>query len=213
MQDQWLDNYFKAKERGRFIDVGAHDGKTISNTWFFETQRGWDGVCVEPIKSVFDKLQAERKAKCYNVACSNESGKAMFTHVMKSDKDFGHPMNMLSGLTDLTNQVDRYRTDLSLSRLTDAELIEQGYLRQIEVDVCTLQSLIEPIGTHFDFCSIDTEGAELQVLQGIDFTKTRIEIFVIENNTGSRDVEEYLKSKNYTLYHKISHDEIYRLNY
>ena len=212
MQDQWLDEYFKAKERGRFIDVGAHDGKTISNSWFFETQRSWDGICVEPMPAVFDKLKAERKATCYNVACSNENGTAKFTQVVRGDKNFGHPMDMLSGLSQHTNQRERYRTDLSLSRLSDAELIEQGYLREIDVEVRTLQSLIEPMGLHFDFCSIDTEGAELQVLQGIDFDRTRIEIFVIENNTGGSEVEDYLKTKGYTLHHKISHDEIYRIN-
>lgn len=209
LQDKYLDEYFKGKEQGRYIDVGAHDGKTISNTWFFETQRSWDGICVEPIASLFPKLQENRKAICHNVACSNHNGTAMFTQVMRSDKDFGHPMDMLSGLTDLTNQIDRYRTDLSLHRLTDAQLIEQGYLRQVPVEVVRLQTLLDPYWPQYDFCSIDTEGAELQVLQGIDFDKTIIEVFVVENNTKSKDVYDYLTSKGYHLIHSVATDEFY----
>jgi FkbM family methyltransferase len=209
LQDQYLDEYFRAKERGRFIDIGAHDGKTISNSWFFETQRSWDGICVEPNAALYPKLQYNRKAICHNVACSNHDGKAMFTQVIKSDKDFGHPMDMLSGLTDLTNQHDRYRNDLSLQRLTDAELIEQGYLRQVEVEVVRLQRLIEPFGLYYDFCSIDTEGAELQVLQGIDFYRTNIEVFVVENNEGSKDVYDFLTNKGYHLIHSVATDEFY----
>ena len=50
------ENYFLNKPEGFFLDIGAHDGVTGSNTFFFE-KLGWDGICLEPIPSVFDKLK------------------------------------------------------------------------------------------------------------------------------------------------------------
>jgi len=40
---------------GRFLDIGAYDGKAFSNTMRL-TELGWGGVCVEPSPSVFPAL-------------------------------------------------------------------------------------------------------------------------------------------------------------
>ncbi len=42
-------------ERGRFLDIGAYDGKTFSNT-FRLVELGWSGVCVEPSPTAFSGL-------------------------------------------------------------------------------------------------------------------------------------------------------------
>jgi len=63
-QDSFLENnLFKKINNGFFVDIGANDGVTFSNTYFFE-KKGWDGLCVEPIPSVFEKLNQNRKCKC-----------------------------------------------------------------------------------------------------------------------------------------------------
>lgn len=50
-QDKFLnENFFKNKKNGVFIDIGAHDGITMSNSFFYEKQLGWDGLCVEQIR-------------------------------------------------------------------------------------------------------------------------------------------------------------------
>lgn len=41
--------------QGRFLDVGAYDGKAFSNTMRL-VELGWGGVCVEPSPSVFPAL-------------------------------------------------------------------------------------------------------------------------------------------------------------
>ena len=46
---------FGDKADGRFLDVGAFDGKTFSNTLAL-VERGWSGVCVEPSPTVFPAL-------------------------------------------------------------------------------------------------------------------------------------------------------------
>lgn len=42
---------------GRFMDIGAYDGKTFSNTLAL-AEFGWGGVCVEPSAAVLEKLKA-----------------------------------------------------------------------------------------------------------------------------------------------------------
>ena len=45
-QDKFLnENIFKNKRNGVFIDIGAHDGITYSNSYVFEKQLDWTGIC------------------------------------------------------------------------------------------------------------------------------------------------------------------------
>jgi hypothetical protein len=66
-QDWFLENHiFKGFKNGYFVDVGAHDGKHINNTLYFEENHNWSGINVEPIKEVYDKL-IENRPKCLNL--------------------------------------------------------------------------------------------------------------------------------------------------
>jgi hypothetical protein len=47
--DLKLDALFGQKTGGVFIELGANDGLTQSNTAFFEFSRGWTGLLVEPV--------------------------------------------------------------------------------------------------------------------------------------------------------------------
>ncbi len=59
-QDRFLlENFFRGKRGGVFVDIGAYDGETFSNSLFFERTMGWTGLCVEPLPSAFEKLQDE----------------------------------------------------------------------------------------------------------------------------------------------------------
>lgn len=56
-QDKILNELiFKNKKNGFFVDVGAHDGKDISNSLFFEEYLNWDGICIEPNAKVYKEL-------------------------------------------------------------------------------------------------------------------------------------------------------------
>ena len=48
-QDFLLDTVvFHGLRNGTFVDVGANDGVSLSNTLTFERDRGWTGLCIEP---------------------------------------------------------------------------------------------------------------------------------------------------------------------
>ena len=42
---------------GFFIEAGAFDGETFSNTLFFELKQNWTGLVVEPNPDAFEILQ------------------------------------------------------------------------------------------------------------------------------------------------------------
>lgn len=47
-QDQYVDQYFGKTNNGIFLEVGAADGVTLSNTLFLERERNWTGLLIEP---------------------------------------------------------------------------------------------------------------------------------------------------------------------
>lgn len=59
---------------GYFVDVGAFDGKTFSNTLLLELMYGWNGLCIEPNPRAYYELRRNRSAICYNVAVDFISG-------------------------------------------------------------------------------------------------------------------------------------------
>ena len=86
--------------------------------------------------------------------------------------------------------------------------------RQINVPVKTFQSIVSDQDlTHIDYCSIDVEGAEISVLKGIDFNKSDISVFSIENpiSLGNNQnlVRDYLENEGYKLVRSIGEDDIF----
>ena len=63
-----------------------------------------------------------------------------------------------------------------------------------------------------DYCNIDVEGGEISVLKSIDFPKTIIKVFTIENNYNTKDIRNHLKPFGYSLITKIAGDEVYELS-
>jgi len=58
---EWLDqNVFKGRRNGIFVDAGAGDGISNSNTLFFEMERAWDGLLIEPIPEIFARMAENR---------------------------------------------------------------------------------------------------------------------------------------------------------
>ena len=80
-QDFWVDQLLEQKEHGVFLDIGANDGVTISNSYFFEKERKWEGICVEPIADVYEKLDRSRNCHKINACVSDKNGKEVFFRI------------------------------------------------------------------------------------------------------------------------------------
>ena len=79
-QDEFLNKkFFKDKKNGFFIDIGAHNGIYFSNTYFFEKNLSWRGICIEPNPNRFKELLNNRPLSvCLNCCVSNYCGEASF---------------------------------------------------------------------------------------------------------------------------------------
>lgn len=81
-QDKFLhQKVFNGKREGVFVDIGAHDGVSFSNTYFFEKSLGWKGICVEPIPEVFERLKNNRTAICFQGCICDKYETASFLRV------------------------------------------------------------------------------------------------------------------------------------
>lgn len=196
MQDKFVDEYLNQKEGGFFIEIGAHDGISCSNTLFFEEFRNWTGICIEPGPEEFKKLNENRKSININACVSDYDGQSEFTYIE------GYSM-MLSGLSESYNYSHQNRINAEVNSYG-------GKINKMEMPVFKLQTILDNFNIKdIDYCSIDTEGSEFNIIKSIDFEKTNIKIFSIENNYGTDDIKNYLETKGYYLHTKIQWDDIF----
>lgn len=73
-------------EYGVFLEVGANDGYSQSNTYYLERHRCWDGVLIEAIPKLFNLCCAFRKtAICLHAACVDIEDKRKRVPIRDSD--------------------------------------------------------------------------------------------------------------------------------
>lgn len=197
LQDQYVnENIFKNKRNGVFLDIGANNGIAINNTLFFEKELGWTGICVEPYPSIFEQLQKNRNCICVNGCIAKETKKDIFLEVT------GYPA-MLSGLKSEYNEKHLQRIDYEIQ-------VFGGSKKEIEVQCYNINEVLtEHNMLNIDFCSLDIEGGEFNVLQTIDFDKINIHVFAIENNYHESKFKKFMKSKGYKLLDVLECDDIY----
>ena len=210
-QDKILDQeIFKGKTNGIFVEVGALDGYGASNTWFFEKERNWSGLLIEPNPIEFNKMENNQRPLSYkeNCAISDVEMDIIFLSI-------GGPCNVLSGIVEFYNPQHMNRIDRELDMYKSyPEGHELHSTREvIKMKAVKLQTLFDKYKmTDIDLISIDVEGAELKVLESIDFDKVNINCFLIENNYGLQKETEFLSSKGYTLHSNIQWDSVFIKN-
>ncbi|MEX0940424.1 MAG: FkbM family methyltransferase [Candidatus Babeliales bacterium] len=200
-QDQFIyEQFFKDDKKGFFIDIGANDGITYSNTYFFEKHLGWKGICFEPLPSAFKILQKNRSCTCINACIGSQEELAQFLAI----QGITERTDMLSGLIKKYDprHIERINRELAL----------YGGTKKIIVIPCyTLNTILEKYDIRYiDYLSIDTEGGELDILKSIDFSKIIINIIDVENNYNEPYIYNYLLKKGYQLVKRTGADEIYK---
>lgn len=192
-EDKFLyENYFKddETENGFFIELGAMDGVTYSNTLFYENQLGWNGVLIEPQVQMFRQLERNRP-KCYNFnyAISEIDGEVVFT---------GY--NAIGGVdSDMT---DWYKKDHNWSD-KDKYIVKSKPMKSVLKDV--------PI-SKVDLFSIDVEGGELSVLNTFDWN-IHVRIILIEMTKYDPErndkIRKLLDEKNFVFANKVAANEVW----
>jgi len=197
-QDKFVyENFFKKKKNGVFVDIGAHDGISYSNTLFFEQYLNWTGICIEPMPSVFSKLVKNRSCICVNGCIANFNGKEEFL--------------LISGYSDMLSGLMSHYHQKHIDRIDREILLYGGSKKLIEVDCYKLETILKKYGiSKIDFLSIDTEGNEFSILQSIDFNCIDIDVITVENNYRDKKIRDLLEKNGYDFIRRIRCDEIYK---
>jgi FkbM family methyltransferase len=207
-QDLILDEQvFKNKTNGFFVEVGALDGFGASNTWFFEMERNWSGLLIEPNPIEFEKRHQHPRPKSVFENCA----------ISDIEKDINFlsiegPCNVLSGIIEFYNpqHLDRINRELEMYKNYPQGHDLFSRKEEIPMKAARLETLFDKHRINkIDLLSIDVEGAELQVLNSINFDKVEIDVFLIENNYGLNKEIEFLSSKGYKLLGNVQWDSIF----
>jgi FkbM family methyltransferase len=194
-EQQIILNYFK-DWKGTFLDMGANDGITFSNTYALALL-GWSGAYVEASPKAFAKLKA-------NIQPLNKG--QLDLHEIAIDKTNGGKILMESGPL-VTNK------DVALvSTFHDSEMDRfKASVRYTPVGVKCMDwqtFLKECAYKQFDFISMDIEGSEMDVLPQMDLSE--VKMFCIEWNSNhvlKAAYEPYFKD--FKLIHTTAENLIY----
>lgn len=118
-QDQVVYKLLKKPETGTFVDIGANDGITFSNSLFFEKLK-WTGVCIEPHPIAFQELTSVRSCELLNACISETDSIVDFMVVERSS-------HMLSGISSSMDSAHLERIDREIE-------INGGDKRLIKID-------------------------------------------------------------------------------
>ena len=177
-QDKFVDQYFKQKRNGVFLEVGAGDGIVFSNSLFFERERNWTGLLIEPTRYLFERLlKVHRKAYAVNACLSVEKSISLV-------KFYG---------ADLLGGIEKVMEGPMLNRAKAAA----PHVKATDTLCIPVYSLLEAINMlHINFFSLDVEGAELEILKTIPFDKVKIDLFLIEYAIPGGGTREKLNALN-----------------
>ena len=195
-QDAFVAELFDGMRGGVFVEIGANDGVSFSNTCYLERRLGWTGVLVEPQADKFAELRRQRTAHAVNACAADHDGVLRFAHV-EGDA------NMLSGVVDLYSKKHRRRVEKMIAKTG-------GTLREVEVPAVRIERVLDEAGvTHIDYLSIDTEGGELDILAAIDLAKHTVACVGMENNHRSFEPRRVMRSHGYELAAIVGADEMF----
>ncbi|XP_076071786.1 uncharacterized protein LOC143043283 [Mytilus galloprovincialis] len=179
-QAAFADNRLNFKKGGFFVECGALDGETRSNTLIFERLRSWNGLLIEADPSNY-KLVKKKNRKAFTInACLSV---------------YPYPVKM------------QFKKNFSVGKLLKDQTSKGKDI--VNVQCFPFYSILKAINvTHVDFFSLDVEGAELQVLKTIPFNKLDIEMMTVEFKHvpgGETELKNFVENNGYSSLIRMSH--------
>lgn len=184
-QDNWVLSYFKT---GKFVEVGFHDGISMSNTYLLELN-GWNGIGIDP----FPKNFTFRKNTIIEQAC-----------VFNKEIDIEFTLAKESSWSGISSSLDNNHKNHSWITSGQKIMIKSYRLEYF------LQKYSFP--KRIEYLSIDTEGSELEILSSFSFDKYLFGCISCEHNDDEykrNNIRLFLESKGYILDKTLGVDDCY----
>tara|TARA_B110000858_G_C17751595_1_gene449954 strand:- start:66 stop:788 length:723 start_codon:yes stop_codon:yes gene_type:complete len=181
---------------GFYVELGANDGVRFSNSYYFEVNKGWKGVLIEPAPNLYVTCKKKRGANnvVFCNACVPFDYKEEFVRMKYCDS------------MTISDNLDLDIGDHDKFVESGEQFLNEGESPFIfGAKSATLNSLLKEAKAPalIDFLTLDVEGASLEVLKGVDFSKYNFRYMVIECK-GIDKMNAYLVQFNYSLEKKIT---------
>ena len=185
-QDIAVMDFYKDLSTGYFVDLGAYDGKFLSNSLLLE-ENGWNGICVEPLESAYENLCKIRKCYKTNKAVWRTTGSTM---------EFAEH-ETLSGFSGFSVHKN-----------------DGSDVKKIMLKTISLNDLLDEAGApkFIEYLSIDTEGSEYDILSSVDYSKYTFGLIDVEHNyqeDNRRAIRTLLESNGYAYLRENKWDDCY----
>jgi FkbM family methyltransferase len=190
-------DFFNYKKDGFYVEIGANDGITLSNTYLLEKDYDWKGICVEANPNLFDKLVK-------NIPTATCVSRAVYK---KSDEEIEFDManeDLLSGISESIpkesnhyNNVKNNKETIKVKTVTFTDLLDRNNAPKI-----------------IDYLSLDTEGSEYDILLSLDFNKYKFKLIDIEHNyiePARSNIKTLLLENGYEYMGENEWDDSYKL--
>lgn len=168
-EEQVIADYF-GDRIGKFLDVGAHDGRTFSNTLRL-AERGWSGVCVEPAASVFASLIATHKER---------SEIKLVNAALAPKRDL---IQFWDSNGDCIGSTDAAHRDLWAAGGVN---FTETWLQTLAVD-----DFLAKFPGPYQFVSLDVEGTTRNLLLAMPIAALGVELLCVEFDDHLEDVKAY----------------------
>jgi FkbM family methyltransferase len=162
---------------GSFIEIGAYDGVTWSNTDFLARDLDWQGIYVEPMPEPVK-------------SCGVNHAKNDITVIQKAVSDH-NGIEKLYLSTGISHTVEPKVAGMGDPFRDASEKFSGSYL---EVECITLEQLFEDSWniygmTCVDLLVIDIEGAEEKILRSFNISKFMPTVVIVEVNQHVGDIQ------------------------
>ena len=187
-QSKYMNSLLNNKRGGFFIEAGGYDGEEHSNTLFFELERGWTGILIEPVPKIYQKLLSKNR-KIYTInACIADNkpivAKFRVLHVLSG---------RISEMSDKQQKIIDREAKAGHSKIDSIAYIP----------CFSLRTILKAINVDYvDYFSLDVEGGEWSILKNFDLKRTDIKSFSIEcgeNDDKKVLIKNFLKNYGYTF--------------
>ena len=190
-----LYSVFGGKRDGMFVEIGAYDGITYSNTYQLAVA-GWVGVYVEPVPKLFDQCIGNHK-KHPNIRVVQAA--------------VGEPTDEPIPLYTDGSELFTTRKWLAVALAGPLNVKHHD-----TVKIESLDSILQKcnVPRHFDLLVVDVEGAEVDVLRGFSIMSYFPKMVIIEahelhhNKLLRRNATHINDIMRMSLYEKIYSDRV-----
>jgi FkbM family methyltransferase len=172
----------------RFLDIGAHDGVTFSNTRRL-SELGWGGTLVEPSSAAFTGLMKNHLDRP-DVNLVNAAIVVSPTPLMKFHDSQG----------DMVSTFDEAHRAL----WSKARPFQTVYVSPI-----TTAQLLDAMPGPYSFINLDVEGLNLEVFCEIPLRRLETMLVCVEYANQYKEVEQFAGQQGYKCCHKTSENAIF----